>query len=567
MQCPAKTMRPKYFYIWLSILSLTLGAFFSFEAAKRPLASPDEGRYCEIPREMIENADYLTPRLNTVKYFEKPPLFYWMQVASFHGLGYSDFAARFANILMSLIGCLITFAFGWHVLSPRVGILSCLILATSLLYYGISRIVILDMTVSVFITGAILSMARGLLLPSGRSQKMCILASYVFCALGFMTKGIIGFSIPGSIILIWILVNRQWAWFKISLNPIGIFIFLGLVAPWHILVSLKNPEFAYFYFVHEHIIRLITQSHQRYQPFWFFIPIYIGGLFPWIGFWILSLKNSLICFSQKQIIPHKNVLNLLCIWFGFIIFLFSLSQSKLIPYILPAFPATALWLGHFINDRISNAPSNPGAMRSLDRAFGLNIVMSLVLILGGLFFPFPSHMPSHIGANGKIIISLMLGGVALIPWVFQWKRMSQTAVLSLIIAAMATHLYLNHLSEHFQRPSSRSLAHLIKGQISNDVPVICFEFYPQELPFYLERSVMISGWLGELAFGASVEDKTHLIFDHRMAADIWHRSRQAIVLVREDSLQAFEAAIKSPFHIAGQHFNLLMLSKSPLASQ
>jgi 4-amino-4-deoxy-L-arabinose transferase-like glycosyltransferase len=564
MQCSPKTMSPKNFYFWLTILSLILAAFFSFEAAKRPLASPDEGRYCEIPREMIESSDYLTPRLNTVKYFEKPPLFYWMQAASFQGFGYNNFAARFANILLSLIGCLITFAFGWHMISPRVGVLSCLILATSLLYYGISRIVILDMTVSVFITGAILAMARGLLIPPGRSQKIFVLASYVFCALGFMTKGVIGFSIPGSIILIWITMTRQWAWFKISINPIGILIFLGLVAPWHILVSLKNPEFAYFYFIHEHIIRLVTQSHQRYQPFWFFIPIFIGGLFPWIGFWIMSLKDFLLSLTHKLNSPHKALLNLLCIWVGFIMCLFSLSQSKLIPYILPAFPAAALWLGHFINELILNISLNQKAKRHLDMAFKLNVLICLSLILGGLFFPIPSHMPSHIGANGKFILAILIVGVAFIPWIFQWRKMPHTAILSLIITAMATHLYLNHLSEHFQRPSTHTLVHPLKDKISREVPVICFEFYPQELPFYLERPVMISGWMGELAFGTSVEDKTNLIFDHSMATKIWHASSQAIVFVRDDNLQAFASTIKSPFHIVGQHFNIFMLSKLPL---
>ncbi|MBN9565223.1 MAG: phospholipid carrier-dependent glycosyltransferase [Alphaproteobacteria bacterium] len=543
---------------------LILSAFFSFEAGKRPLASPDEGRYCEIPREMLESGNYLTPRLNTVKYFEKPPLFYWMQATSFQAFGYNDFAARLANIFIALVGCMITFVFGWHMVSPRVGILSCLILATSLLYYGISRIVILDMTVSVFITGAILTMARGLLMPTGRLQKTFVVASYVFCALGFLTKGVIGFSIPGSIILIWILVNRQWGWFRTALNPIGILIFLALVIPWHALVSLKNPEFAYFYFIHEHIIRLVTQSHQRYQPFWFFIPIFIGGLFPWIGFFVMSLKEYILCLRQKLNSPYKSLLNLLCLWIGFIIFLFSLSQSKLIPYILPAFPAAALWLGHFINEHILSAPSDQSAKRLLDRSFQLNILLSLGLIVVGLLLPFPSHMPSHIGTNGKIIITILIAGGAFIPWVLQKKKMPYVAILALIIAAMATNLYLNHLSEHFQRPSSRALALAIKDKISPEVPIICFEFYPQELPFYLGRPVMISGWLGELAFGASVEDKTDLIFDHTVAAKIWHISKQAIVFVRDDNFEAFRSTIKSPFHIVGQHFNLFMISKLPL---
>ena len=260
------TPSPHFLRVFVAAL-LLLSGFFFFEAAKRPLASPDEGRYSEIPREMVVSGDYLTPRLNTVKYFEKPPLFYWMQAATFKALGTTDFAARFMNVFMALLGCLITLWAGWFLFSPRTGVLSCAVLASSLLYYGISRIIILDMAVSVFITGALFSMLYALTKGAQpqRSQR-ALYAAYIFCALGTLTKGVIGFGIPGAVILSWIIISRQWPLMGRALNVKGILLFLAIVAPWHIWVSLKNPEFAWFYFINEHILRLTTQVHQRYQP-------------------------------------------------------------------------------------------------------------------------------------------------------------------------------------------------------------------------------------------------------------------------------------------------------------
>ena len=124
---------------WLLLATLVLSGLYFFEAARRPLASPDEGRYSELPREMVASGNYVTPRLNTVKYFEKPPLFYWMQAASIKLWGPTDFAARFMNVLMAVLGSLITLWAGWFLFSPRCGVLSCAILSSGLLYYGISR--------------------------------------------------------------------------------------------------------------------------------------------------------------------------------------------------------------------------------------------------------------------------------------------------------------------------------------------------------------------------------------------------------------------------------------------
>ena len=537
---------PHGFFKWLFALTLLLSSFFFFEAAKRPLASPDEGRYSEIPREMVVSGDYLTPRLNTVKYFEKPPLFYWMQAASLKIFGVTDGAARCMNILVALLGCLVTFWAGWFLFSPRTGVLSSLILASSLLYYGISRIVILDMAVSVFLTGALFSMLYALT----KNSKAALYGSYIFCALGTLTKGVIGFGIPGAVILLWLILSRQWVLMGRALSLKGILIFLLIVAPWHILVSLKNPEFAWFYFIHEHVLRLTTQVHQRYQPLWFFIPIFVGGLFPWIAFFVQSVRET--CKEKLTSLPMALVL-----WTGFVLILFSLSQSKLIPYILPCMPPAAVLMGRLF-DQAWELDENP----KLRKTFAWNLLWALPLAIGVYVAPLPAYALPFMGPQTRLWISLVILTTGAVP--FLLRSNLPRAFMALLITAMTLLLSLNHISPILQRPSTRELAIQLKPLLTPRTPVICFEFYPQELPYYLERPVMISGWEGELQFGLKVEDKTNLIFSHLQTKKLWDQTDQIFILVRDDTLKNLDNLLKTPFHIVYKHHTLNLISKRPV---
>ena len=530
----------------LIFAAIIISGLYFFEAARRPLASPDEGRYSEIPREMLVSGDYLTPRLNTVKYFEKPPLFYWMQAAGLKTFGNSDFGARFANVIMAILGSLITLWAGWYLFSPRIGLIGCSILSSTLLYYGISRIVILDMTVSVFITGAIATMLYALT----HGSRKAMYAAYTFCALGTLTKGVIGFGIPGAVILSWIIASRQWSLIGKAINLKGVFIFLALVAPWHVWVSLKNPEFAWFYFINEHILRLTTQVHQRYQPVWFFIPIFIGGLFPWIAFFAQAARETLR--EKMDSLPMA-----LLIWTGFILALFSLSQSKLIPYILPCMPPAALLIAQLFDKVWDQKRTGP-----LLWSFRVNALFCFALAGALHMVTLPEHALSILTQAHLYLISGLIVLIGILPYLL--KRHLRLAFVALVASTMVFLLSLNHVSDLIARPSTRDLALKLKPHVTAKTPIICFEFYPQELPFYLERPVMISGWVGELEFGMSVENKSTQIFDHNTTKKTWQRADQAFIFVREDTLSLVKEILNTPLHVVAKHHNLILISKRPM---
>jgi 4-amino-4-deoxy-L-arabinose transferase-like glycosyltransferase len=155
---------------WLWIVPL-LVIWFSLFLGNRPYATPDEGRYVEIPREMVATGNYVTPRLNGVKYFEKPPLFYWIQAGNIKLLGTHEWSMRLGSILFAVIGCLGTFLFTRKFYGAKSGVAACFILATSPLYYALSRLLTLDMPMTALVS---LSLFSFLVTDSGLGLFMVV---------------------------------------------------------------------------------------------------------------------------------------------------------------------------------------------------------------------------------------------------------------------------------------------------------------------------------------------------------------------------------------------------------
>jgi 4-amino-4-deoxy-L-arabinose transferase-like glycosyltransferase len=169
---------------------------------------------------------------------------------------------------------------------------------------------------------------------------------YASAALATLTKGLEGFLVTGAVMFLWLLAFNQWARLRPLYLPSGAALFLCIAAPWHVLVASRNPGWAHFYFVYEHWERFTDKGHGRYQPFYFFILILIPGLFPWTGFLWHSLRDALAGgWSRRR---ENAEAWFFATWAGFILVFFSASQSKLVNYILPVFPALAVLVGRWL---------------------------------------------------------------------------------------------------------------------------------------------------------------------------------------------------------------------------
>lgn len=321
-------------------LGLFLGSLFFILLGSRPLFVPDEGRYAEIAREMVISHDYITPTLNGIIYFEKPALFYWLGAAAFKLAGINVWSIRSINALLGLLGCFMTYSAARILYNRRTGVMAALILGTNLLYFVMAHMVSLDLTVTVFLSVSLFAFLLAVQKPDEAPRRAFLYLSVSGSALAVLTKGLIGIVFPILIVGIWIALLNEWKLLKRLYLPSCLLLFLAITMPWHVLLQSRHPEFFHFYFIEQHFLRYTDKSIGHYEPIWFFIPYLLLGFMPWLFFLPRAIKMNLPS-SWKLRRAFRTELFLL-VWAATIFLFFSFSKSKLIPYILPLFPALSV---------------------------------------------------------------------------------------------------------------------------------------------------------------------------------------------------------------------------------
>lgn len=463
----------------------------------RTLVRPDEGRYAEIPREMLASGDWLTPRLNGIKYFEKPPLQYWVTAVAYKAFGEHEWTARLWPALTGFLSVLLAAWAGRRLWGEREGNLAALILASGILYIGMSRIITLDMGLSFFLQ---LAWTAFLFAQQAAPSRWRRWAWLMWAALAFaaLSKGIVALLLPAAALVIYTVLNRDISPWKRLAPFSGLAIFLAIAAPWFITVSLANPEFPYFFFVHEHFERFLTKVHHRYKPDWYFVPVYLIGALPWTFVLTQALARSWRRDGPAAFQPQR----FLMIWSVFTFVFFSLSDSKLPPYILPIFPALALLGGRFIAaiDR-----------RSLLRHIGALCLLMPILFVIGLYgeqhFDRAStaDMVRHFSIQFLIVGVGSTGAFLSALWLAYRGRLDAALIGVALGGMVATHGALLAHESLVLSNSAAYIASMARPLLTPGVPFYSVQRYEQTLPFYLKRAVTIVEAPDELAFGLEQE--------------------------------------------------------------
>jgi len=542
----------------LMILTVLICLFFTFMLGNRPLSVPDEGRYVEISREMTATGNYLTPRLNSVKYFEKPVFFYWLEAFSINLFGLNEFTLRLWPALFALFGCLAVAVAGARLFGRLTGLLGATVLATSLLYYGLSRAIILDMPVSILLTLALLSFLMGTHEAPGLKRRLYLWVFYAFAALSVLTKGLIGIFIPGLVIGAWILLLGEWRMLKTLYIPSGLALFLLIAAPWHIMVGRANPEFFQFYFIHEHFQRYLTKVHGRYKPFWYFMPIVLLGLFPWSAFLVQAIKHNLPS-TWRERHEHRDALFLI-LWAGLVFLFFSSSSSKLAPYILPVFPPLALLVGRYLA-AAWDSRDFPG----LRTGYLILLVASLLFAAAFLGLPYYWPIPAQaqiLGVYGySIALTLAIGGAA--AWGLARYRNLSWAVVAAAVTSVLFLLQINAVAPRVDVKSVKQLAIELKARLKPGDEVASYHEYYQDLPVYLEQRITVVDWGGELNFGNSVEDTKAWMIDGDTFWQRWQGPATMYVLIRIEEYETLKQLKPSLplFPIAQDRRNIVLSNR------
>lgn len=323
---------------------LLLGALWALLlvlAALRPLALPDEGRYAEVGRWMLVSGDWLTPRLNGIPFFHKPPLLHWLQALSLGAFGVSAWTARLVPALHAGLMLLTVYLSARYVSTPAVARRAALMLGTSLSFLAAGQYVNHDMLVAAWIGVAIWSFALAFL-HGERPHAGWARLGFAACAVGVLAKGLIGLALPGLVLLVWLLVTRQFA--KVLRLPwlSGLAIFAVMALPWFVLAELKHTDLFGYLFGVQQFGRYTGTTFNNPRPAWFYLPVLAGLFFPWIVFVFNQLKMPARQADAATDCVAREVWWLCWIWIVAIVGFFSVPNSKIVGYVLPVLPPLAL---------------------------------------------------------------------------------------------------------------------------------------------------------------------------------------------------------------------------------
>ena len=532
------------------ILSIVVAIAWFANLDVRKLQHPDEGRYAEIAREMVATGDWVTPRLNGLKYFEKPPLQYWLTAASFRALELDEWTARLPGAAAGFLTLVIVGYVGSVVASRTAGAYAALALAGCVWPFGIAHMVTLDALLTFWLTlalGAFLLAQHWRDVP-GR-QRTWMLVAWAASAGGVLTKGLIALLIPFCTLVIHTLLTRdRTPWRRLHWAG-GLALFLLLAAPWFVIVSLRNPEFARFFFIHEHFERFLTTEHRRTGAWWYFLPMLALGLVPWTGVFVWRLRQSWHDASAPGTAAFDWT-RFCLVWCAFVLVFFSISGSKLPSYILPIFPAAALVLGVQLERT---------TLRTLTILTAVIVSTTTALWLGSVFgwtlvadrFA-DAHTPRALcDALGHWV--RLARGVAAVGYVLArlaFRRNSErgrtTGIAALSLATILAMQAAYTGSDVFR--ATRSAADLVTvlenaadPPYDRTAPFFQVRMYDQTLPFYLQRTTTLVEYRDELGPGLDAEPARGISREADWIAR-WRALPQAYALMAPDTREALAAA-------------------------
>ncbi len=355
------------------LLALAL-ALLLFRLGAVPLLGPDEPRYARVAVEMHRAGEWVTPTLQGQPWLEKPVLYYWLAGAAFSVLGETEAATRLPSVLATLLFVGATALFGSRLFGSTAGLHAGFVLGTSVLTFAYGRAAAMDMLLAATVTTAIGLLALRILGVAGRGA---VYGASAAMGVAVLAKGPLGVLLPGLVMAGYLLATREWRWLRELLSPVAWLVILLVAGPWYALILRdQGRSFVDVFLLGHNVARFTTTVHNHPGTLVYYVPVILGGLFPWSGLLVPALAGLRARASRTDL--------LLVLWFALPVVFFSLAGSKLPGYVLPALPPLAILMGR--------AAVRLGDDRRWGRAAAL-----LTLVLGSLV----ATLPVFLRARGE----------------------------------------------------------------------------------------------------------------------------------------------------------------------
>jgi len=525
----------------------------------RGLYFPDEGRYAEIPREMLATGDWITPRVNEFPYFEKPPLQYWMTAAMFAVAGEDEWTARFPAALAGVVGILAVLATARRLYGRRAGWMAGAVLASFCGFFLGGQFLTLDMLLTTLLTCALCAFvlaqdARA----TAKDRRQWMLVAWALCGLAFLTKGAIAVVLPGLALAVYVALSRDLGLVRrLHLLP-GLAVFAAITMPWFIAVELRNPGFNEFFFVHEHWQRFTQPVHRRTGPLWYFIPIAIVFLLPWLPAIVAMLAKRPVVRARSAGFDAQRFA---WCWAATIFVFFSLSSSKLPAYIMPALGAVALAAAPLLARRWKASLSISGWT-----LIACGIFAAAATVAAPAWIKVPDVLATFESNRGWLFAAaaaLAGTGVAVLVSLRQQRRVRALAglVLGGMLACQVGVVLAHKIDTYF------SAEHLIEsltggeshGPFRPDVPFYSVDMFDHTVPFYLGRTVILVKEKGELAYGIAAAPANY-IAEIETFAERWRDGGQAFAIMRPETFATLRDE-GLPMHVVGRDGRRMLVSR------
>ncbi|MEZ5499112.1 MAG: phospholipid carrier-dependent glycosyltransferase [Steroidobacteraceae bacterium] len=507
---------------WLALLVLWCATM-----AWRPLLDPDEARYARIPQEMIESGDWVTPHLNGLKYFEKPPLQYWATAALYKVFGVHEWTARLWGCALGFACLPLLYGFARRIGWPRERAqVAVALLAINPLYLVVGQITLLDQGFTFFCVATLFALVLGQGAPPGsRAERHWMLAGWLTLALAVLSKGLVAPLLLALTLSGYCLMQRDLSVLKRLHALPGLALLLIVTLPWFIAVQRANPDFAWFFFVHEHYARFTTNVHHRTGAWWYFLAITSFALLPWLPRLPGALRRALRAPAPAQ---GLHVERLLWIWCVTVLVFFSISHSKLPPYVLPIMPPLALLLAGDLEQ----------VQTSWRRVGAVTLAVVLALAAGLAFYGWHSQGELDAPLRTALALAALIAGLGLV-WIARAPQTTAAALHWLAIGGVAMVCYQALLIAYNglpQSPGSKPFAVAVGDFVDARTQVFTVGQYRHGVNYYLDRNQRVFEYDGELAFGLAQRGLSRARCSLAAFRDAWRRADDAIAIVDREWL-------------------------------
>ena len=529
------------------------------------LINPDESRYAEIAREMLQSGNYLIPHLQQIIYFEKPPLMYWLTSFSLSVFGISEWSARLVNPILSYIS-IFFFYYGLKQLfnSKNIAFYTVLILNSTFLFLIMQKYLNLDFSVGIFISISLLSYLLNLNQKSNsKTSNIWLANSFFFSFLAVMTKGLIGLILPMVVIGIYHLCKRE---FKKLINYklyVGLFFVIVFSSIWIYLVNQSYNQFFNYYVIVQQFERYLTDAQNREMNKGIYI-LYIFAIFlPWTFFLPESLKKNYLAFKDNK---YKNEILFLFIWFVAIASFFGFSQSILIGYLVPLLLPLCIFLS--INF-VEKFEANKRYCFYDYVIILLTISVFFIFALAGAILPFLekfkiffNQISTYLFPMAAILICII---IAIIK---QMKKNNKKKVFAYILLGGLTISVLvwpsiEFINQKTVKPLIKNIESLIVKHPNNVVVVYGDYFY--DASFYLNKSVILYNFLGELKATSKMKssgvEKGEI--NSPQLSKLWNSNTHVFVITNKKDYNQANFPFNRSIYIVGSNQRYYILSNHP----